>query len=86
MELAYGKKSAVALTRPEKLPAAKDMQVAAGGHLKGCRIGFDLGASDHKVSAVADGDAIASSWPEFGNAARFSKRKDRVNIFAGWPA
>jgi hypothetical protein len=53
---------------------------------QGCRIGFDLGASDYKVSAVADGDAIASSWPEFGNAARFSKRKDRVNIFAGWPA
>jgi predicted NBD/HSP70 family sugar kinase len=34
------------------------MQVAAGGHLKGCRIGFDLGASDYKVSAVVDGEAI----------------------------
>jgi predicted NBD/HSP70 family sugar kinase len=32
--------------------------VAAGGHLKGCRIGFDLGASDHKVSAVVDGEAV----------------------------
>ena len=34
------------------------MQVAAGGHLKGCRIGFDLGASDYKVSAVVDGEAV----------------------------
>ena len=34
------------------------MQVAAGGHLKGCRIGFDLGASDYKVSAVIDGEPV----------------------------
>jgi predicted NBD/HSP70 family sugar kinase len=34
------------------------MEVAAGGHLKGCRIGFDLGASDYKVSAVIDGEAV----------------------------
>ena len=58
MELAYGKKFEVVLTTSNKVPAAKDMQVAAGGHLKGCRIGFDLGASDYKVSAVVDGEAI----------------------------
>jgi predicted NBD/HSP70 family sugar kinase len=58
MALAYGKKFEVVLTTPNKVPAAKDMQVAAGGHLKGCRIGFDLGASDYKVSAVVDGEAI----------------------------
>lgn len=58
MELAYGSKFEVILTSPDKVPAAKDMQVAAGGHLKGCRIGFDLGASDYKVSAVVDGEAI----------------------------
>ena len=58
MELAYGSKFEVILTSPNKVPAAKDMQVAAGGHLKGCRIGFDLGASDYKVSAVVDGEAI----------------------------
>ena len=58
MTLAYGKKFEVALTTPGKVPAAKDMQVAAGGHLKGCRIGFDLGASDYKVSAVIDGEAV----------------------------
>lgn len=58
MALAYGRKFEVVLTTPNKVPAAKDMQVAAGGHLKGCRIGFDLGASDYKVSAVVDGEAI----------------------------
>jgi predicted NBD/HSP70 family sugar kinase len=58
MALAYGRKFEVALTTAAKVPAAKDMQVAAGGHLKGCRIGFDLGASDYKVSAVIDGEAV----------------------------
>ena len=58
MEQSYGKKFQVVLTAPEKVPAASEMEVAAGGHLKGCRIGFDLGASDYKVSAVVDGEAI----------------------------
>ncbi len=58
MALAYGRKFEVVLTTADRVPAAKDMEVAAGGHLKGCRIGFDLGASDYKVSAVVDGEAI----------------------------
>ncbi len=58
MEQAYGKKFQVVLATPEKVPANKEMQIAAGGHLKGCRIGFDLGASDYKVSAVVNGEAI----------------------------
>ena len=58
MTMAYGKKFQVVVTTAEKVPAAKEMQTAAGGHLKGCRIGFDLGASDYKVSAVIDGEAI----------------------------
>ena len=31
-----------------------------GGHLDGCRIGFDAGGSDRKVSAVIDGEAVYS--------------------------
>lgn len=58
MERAYGKKFQVVLTTPARVPKAKDMQLPAGGHLKGCRIGFDLGASDYKVSAVVDGEAV----------------------------
>jgi len=58
MAAAYGKKFQVVVTTAEKVPAAKEAQTAAGGHLKGCRIGFDLGASDYKVSAVIDGEAV----------------------------
>ena len=58
MTAAYGRKFQVVLTTARKIPAAKEMQTAAGGHLKGCRIGFDLGASDYKVSAVVDGEAV----------------------------
>ena len=31
-----------------------------GGHLDGCRIGFDAGGSDRKVSAVIDGETVYS--------------------------
>jgi len=58
MSSVYGKKFQVVITAPKKVPAGREMEVAAGGHLKGCRIGFDLGASDYKVSAVMDGEAI----------------------------
>src|SRR5580698_4152078 len=36
------------------------MNTALGGHLDGCRIGIDLGASDYKVSAVQEGQVIYS--------------------------
>jgi predicted NBD/HSP70 family sugar kinase len=58
MARSYNKPFEVALMTAAKVPANKEMQMAAGGHLKGCRIGFDLGASDYKVSAVVDGKAI----------------------------
>ncbi len=58
MARAYGQKFQVALTSAAKVPAHKEMQSSAGGHLKGCRIGFDLGASDYKVSAVMNGRAF----------------------------
>jgi predicted NBD/HSP70 family sugar kinase len=58
MTAAYGKKFQVVATTAEKVPAAKETQTAVGGHLKGCRIGFDLGASDYKFSAVIDGNAV----------------------------
>jgi predicted NBD/HSP70 family sugar kinase len=58
MQRAYGRKFEVVVTTPDKVPPNKETQVAAGGHLKGYRIGFDLGASDYKVSAVVDGKAI----------------------------
>ncbi|HRI89624.1 MAG TPA: ROK family protein, partial [Candidatus Hydrogenedentes bacterium] len=43
-----------------QVPAEKETTKPLGRHLDGCRIGFDLGASDRKVSAVVDGEAIFS--------------------------
>ncbi|MDO4517853.1 MAG: ROK family protein [Bacillota bacterium] len=45
---------------PENLPKANDSDKSVGGHLEGCRIGFDAGGSDRKVSAVVDGKTIYS--------------------------
>ncbi|MEJ5310016.1 MAG: ROK family protein [Anaerolineae bacterium] len=45
---------------PEDVPPARESGRPLGRHLEGCRIGFDLGASDRKVSAVVDGKAIYS--------------------------
>ena len=58
MAAAYGKKFQVVIVTAGKVPAARETRTVAGGHLKGCRIGFDLGASDYKVSAVIDGEAV----------------------------
>jgi len=44
----------------ETIPEAKDSPIKAGGHLEGCRIGFDAGGSDRKVSAVIDGETVYS--------------------------
>ena len=44
----------------DKLPEAKDSPKAIGRHLDGCRIGFDAGGSDRKVSAVIDGEPVFS--------------------------
>lgn len=41
-------------------PKAKNCSLAIGGHLDGCRIGFDAGGSDRKVSAVIDGKVVYS--------------------------
>ena len=44
----------------EQCPAAYENPVPIGGHLEGCRIGFDAGGSDRKVSAVIDGESVYS--------------------------
>lgn len=44
----------------DNVPESRDMPVEVGKHLDGCRIGFDAGGSDRKVSAVVDGDTVYS--------------------------
>ena len=41
-------------------PAANEVAEPIGGNLDGCRIGFDAGGSDRKVSAVIDGECVYS--------------------------
>lgn len=45
---------------PEGFPTANESSVSIGGHMEGCRIGFDAGGSDRKVSAVIDGKTVYS--------------------------
>ncbi|MEP0764502.1 MAG: ROK family protein [Chloroflexota bacterium] len=45
----------------DEVPPAHESEKALGRHLDGCRIGFDLGASDLKVSAVMDGEPVFST-------------------------
>ena len=44
----------------DEVPEEKDAPISMGGHLDGCRIGFDAGGSDRKVSAVIDGETVFS--------------------------
>ena len=44
----------------EEVPVGHESSAPLGRHLDGCRIGFDLGASDRKVAAVMDGRTVFS--------------------------
>jgi len=56
----YGKPFTVEISNTKNIFPAKEKSIPLGGHLEGCRIGFDLGASDRKVSAVIDGKVVFS--------------------------
>jgi predicted NBD/HSP70 family sugar kinase len=60
MGQAFGKCFEFQVVAAAEVPAASSRPVMSGGHLDGCRIGFDLGASDYKVAAVKDGEAVFS--------------------------
>ncbi|HSB65992.1 MAG TPA: ROK family protein [Anaerolineales bacterium] len=59
-EQVYGRKLSFKLCEAAQVPEAYDPGQALGRHLDGCRIGFDLGASDRKVSALMDGKVVYS--------------------------
>jgi predicted NBD/HSP70 family sugar kinase len=60
MEEVYEKPFSVVCCQPGDVPLAKEGGQPLGRHLDGCRIGFDLGASDRKVSAVNNGQVVYS--------------------------
>lgn len=59
METVYGRPFCVE-TAGERFPEPRPAARPIGGHLEGCRIGFDAGGSDRKVSAVVDGRTVYS--------------------------
>jgi predicted NBD/HSP70 family sugar kinase len=59
-ETVYGRSFTVVGCRADEVPPAREAGQPLGRHLEGGRIGFDLGASDVKVSAVLNGEAIFS--------------------------
>jgi len=64
-EKIYGKPFEIIHVAAEELPAEKSAVAPLGRRLDGCRIGFDLGASDRKVAAVQDGEVLFSAEVEW---------------------
>lgn len=60
MSTVYERPFEVCYCEKENLPEDKACSLNVGGFLKGCRIGFDAGGSDRKVSAVIDGEVVYS--------------------------
>ena len=56
----YEKPFVVEVTSADQVPGDQRRAKPLGRHLDGCRIGFDLGASDRKVAAVVDGKSVFS--------------------------
>ena len=59
-EQVYGRPFAVESAPYEACPAESEAAAPLGRHLDGCRIGFDLGASDRKCAAVVEGRVVFS--------------------------
>jgi predicted NBD/HSP70 family sugar kinase len=60
MGVIFGQPFEVQCVSVEDVPEERGAGVKLGGRLDGCRLGFDLGASDFKVAAVKDGEVIYS--------------------------
>ena len=56
----YNEPFRVVACDPAEVPPEQEIGRPLGRHLTGCRIGFDLGASDRKAAAVIDGEAVYS--------------------------
>ena len=56
----YEKEFSIVSCSADEVPASRETGKLLGRNLQGYRIGFDLGASDRKVSAVVDGEPIYS--------------------------
>ena len=60
MQDVYERPFEIVVTDAANFPQAHEQTRKVGGHTNGCRIGFDAGGSDRKVSAVIDGETVYS--------------------------
>ena len=60
MQDVYERPFEIVISDEAHFPAACEQARRVGGHTNGCRIGFDAGGSDRKVSAVIDGQTVYS--------------------------
>ena len=78
-ERIYEKPFEIVQVTRDSIPAPYEATKPLGRHLNGCRIGFDLGASDRKAAAVIDGEVVFSdevAWDP-------SKQSDPLYHFEG---
>ncbi|PIE33326.1 transcriptional regulator [candidate division KSB3 bacterium] len=71
MQRVYEQPFTVDIVGAAQVPDTQEMGASVGGHLEGCRIGFDLGASDYKLAAVINGEPLFSTeirWDPVGQA------------------
>ncbi len=59
-EQVYQRPFTVVPCAADDVPPEQEKERPLGRHLDGCRIGFDLGASDLKIAAVVDGQVVYS--------------------------
>ncbi len=59
-EAVYGSPLEIVAADRQAFPILRETPSPLGGHRDGCRIGFDLGASDRKAAAVIDGEVVFS--------------------------
>lgn len=64
-QVIYGKPFEIKSCALEDAPESHEIQMKLGGHLDGCRIGFDLGGSDRKCAAVIDGKVVHTEEVEW---------------------
>ncbi len=58
MERVYEKSFVIEIADASEIPQENESSEALGGYFEGCRIGFDLGASDYKIAAVINGETV----------------------------
>ena len=64
----------------EDAPITSEPQNGLGRHLEGCRVGFDLGASDRKCAALQDGKVVFSEEVVWNPSAQADPAWHRAEI------